>query len=131
LNQYSYYLYVNTQGKLVFDTANTGVCTANFSTYTSTDSLSINTWYNVVISFTNTSIKIYLNGQLISGTLNGINTNLFVSDSPVLLGTYRSLNGTYGSMLNGSMGSTLIYNRAISDSEVLQNFNLTKSRFGL
>ena len=131
LNKYSYFLYVNTQGKLVFNTANSGECNGYFSTYTSTNSLSINTWYNVVLSFTNTSIKIYLNGQLISGSLSGINTGLFVGNAPVLLGTYRSLNGNYGLMLNGSMGSTLIYNTALSDSEVTQNFNATKSRFGL
>jgi len=131
LNQHSYFLYVDTQGKLVFDTANSGVCNGYFSTYTSTNSLSINTWYNVVISFTNTSIKIYLNSQLISGSLNGINTSLFVSTSPVLLGTYRSLSGNYGSMLNGSMGSTLMYNKALSTSEITQNYNATKTRFGL
>ncbi len=131
LNQYSYFLYVDTQGKLIFNAANSGACNGYFSTYTSTNSLSINTWYNVVISFTNTSIKIYLNGQLLSGSLNGINTSLFVSNSPVLLGTYRSLNGTYGSMLNGSMGSTLMYNTALSQGEITQNYNATKTRFGL
>ena len=131
LNQYSYLLYVNTQGKLIFDTANSGACNGYFSAYTSTNSLSINTWYNVVISFTNASIKIYLNGQLISGSLSGINTGLFVGNAPVLLGTYRGLSGNYASMLNGNMGSTLIYNTALSDSEVTQNFNATKSRFGL
>ena len=130
LNQYSYFLYVDKQGKLVFNTANSGECNGFFSTYTSTNSLSINTWYNVVISFTNTSIKIYLNGQLISGSLSGINTGLFVGNAPVLLGTYRSLNGNYGLMLNGSMGSTLIYNTALSASEVTQNFDATKTRFG-
>ena len=131
LNQYSYLLYVNTQGKLILDTANSGACNGYFSAYTSTNSLSINTWYNVVISFTNASLKIYLNGQLISGSLSGINTGLFVGNAPVLLGTYRGLSGNYASMLNGNMGSTLIYNTALSDSEVTQNFNATKSRFGL
>ena len=43
LNQYSYILYVNTQGKLLFNTANSGECNGFFSTYTSTNSLSINT----------------------------------------------------------------------------------------
>lgn len=130
-NQYSYYLAINTQGKLAFDAGNSGSCTGNFTTYTSTNSLSINTWYNVVLSFTNTSIKLYLNGQLISGSLTGINKNLFTGNSPVLLGTYRSLNGSYGSILNGSIGSTLIYNTSLSASDILQNFNATKTRFGL
>ena len=131
LNQYSYVLYTDAQGKLILDTANSGACNGYFSIYTSTNSLSTNIWYNVAMSFTNTSIKLYLNGQLISGSLNGVNTSLFVSNSPVLLGAYRSLSGNYAATLNGSMGSTLIYNTSLSASEVLQNFNATKTRFGL
>ena len=131
VGQYSYYFYINTQGKLVFDAANSGSCSGNFTIYTSTDSLSTNTWYNVVLSFSNTSIKMYINGQLISGSLSGVNTNLLISNSPVLLGTYRNLSGTYGAILNGSMGSTLIYNTTLPSSDVLQNFNATKTRFGL
>ena len=132
MNQYSYLLMITTQGKISFNQPNVnGACNGTYGEYTSTNSLSLNTWYNVVMTFTNTSIKLYLNGQLMSGTLTGYINNLFVSTSPVLLGTYRSLFGNYGLMLNGSMGSTLIYNKSLSASEVTQNYNATKSRFGL
>ena len=131
-NQYSYSLAIDTQGKLQFYySLDGGYCGGTFANYISSNSISTNTWYNIVLSFTNTSVKLYLNGQLISGIQTGINTSLYVSNSPVLLGIYRNLSGTYGDALNGSMGSTLIYNRAISATEVLQNFNATKSRFGL
>ena len=33
--------------------------------------------------------------------------------------------------MNGSMGSVQIYNIALSDTQVLQNYNATKGRFGL
>lgn len=131
-NQYSYSLAIDTQGKLQFYySLDGGYCGGTFANYISSNSISTNTWYNIVLSFTNTSVKLYLNGQLISGIQTGINTSLYVSNSPVLLGIYRNLSGTYGDALNGSMGSTLIYNRALSATEILQNFNVTKSRFGL
>jgi len=34
-------------------------------------------------------------------------------------------------VLNMSLGITQIYNRALSATEVLQNYNATKTRFGL
>ena len=131
-NQYSYSLAIDTQGKLQFYySLDGGYCGGTFASYISSNPISTNTWYNIVLSFTNTSVKLYLNGQLISGIQTGINTSLYVSNSPVLLGIYRNLSGTYGDALNGSMGSVKIYNRSLSDSEILQNFNSVKSRFGL
>jgi hypothetical protein len=32
---------------------------------------------------------------------------------------------------NGNISQTLIYNRALTATEILQNYNATKSRFGL
>jgi 7,8-dihydro-6-hydroxymethylpterin-pyrophosphokinase len=40
----------------------------------------------------------------------------------------RPLEGYYNS---GFVSSTLIYNRALTPQEVLQNYNATKRRFGL
>ena len=131
-NQYSYSLAIDTQGKLQFYySLDGGYCGGTFASYISSNPISTNTWYNIVLSFTNTSVKLYLNGQLISGIQTGINTSLYVSNSPVLLGIYRNLSGTYADALNGSMGSVKIYNRSLTDAEVLQNFNALKSRFGL
>ena len=33
--------------------------------------------------------------------------------------------------LNGNISSALVYNRALSTAEILQNYNATKTRFGL
>jgi hypothetical protein len=33
--------------------------------------------------------------------------------------------------LNGKIANTLLYNRSLSATEVLQNYNATKGRFGL
>jgi hypothetical protein len=37
----------------------------------------------------------------------------------------------YPELWKGNIYSGKVYNRALSDTEILQNFNLTKSRFGL
>ena len=47
-------------------------------------------------------------------------TNLQIGGSSIL-----------GGYLNGNISQTSIYNRALSATEVLQNYNATKTRFGL
>jgi hypothetical protein len=39
--------------------------------------------------------------------------------------------GEYAGYLSGNVALTRIYNRALTASEVLQNYNATRSRFGL
>jgi hypothetical protein len=44
----------------------------------------------------------------------------------------RMNNSTYGThYFNGQIAQTNVYNRFLSDQEILQNYNATKSRFGL
>jgi hypothetical protein len=40
-------------------------------------------------------------------------------------------NGYAGPVSNGTIGSVICYNKMLSDSEILQNFNATKSTYGL
>jgi len=90
----------------------------------------VNKWVNLsaVVNGTN-PIKLYLNGVEVSsyaGQSNGpssINyTSNFVLGSRIL----ESCDFT-----QGTIGSVYMYNRALSATDILQNFNVTKSRFGL
>ena len=72
------------------------------------------------------TVTFYLNGSLI-GT-NSANTTNGVGDTPFNLGRD---NGVAGTNWNGSIAIFQLYNRALSASEVLQNYNVTKTRFGL
>jgi|694.fasta_scaffold05393_26 hypothetical protein len=86
--------------------------------------LLLSTWYNITQTRSGLTIKVYLNGIDI-GTMSGGSPT-----SPTIfsvIGAERT--GAYFSNIN--MGSTLIYNRALSAAEVLQNYNATKGRFGL
>jgi hypothetical protein len=85
----------------------------------------INTWYQLCGVFNGNSIKIYLNGEL--KNTNNIGSTVIVSNNnrDILIGGFTN----YPTQCKVS--STRLYNRALSASEVLQNYNATKSRYGL
>jgi hypothetical protein len=58
--------------------------------------------------------------------LSGNNNNVTLINNP----TFNDING--GSIYtNGNNAVALVYNRALSDAEIMTNFNAVKSRFGL
>jgi len=95
---------------------------------TSNQTLTENTWYHVAVTFnvSTNSLIFYLNGaQVQTQTITNAtissnsNTNISHGDSP------------YGDSFNGKINVVQVYNRVLSASEILQNYNATKSRFGL
>lgn len=85
-------------------------------------SIVINSWYNLVVTKVSTSYNLYTNGNL---SLNG--TGVDLSCTQYNLGR-RGDNTWY---VNGNIASAQIYNKALTSTEVQQNFNALKSRFGL
>jgi hypothetical protein len=85
-------------------------------------------WYNIVSTYNNTSKlqTIYINGVLDNS--NTYSQTFVVSNvSNLQIGGSQVLGG----YLNGNIAQTSIYNRALSATEVLQNFNATRARFGV
>jgi hypothetical protein len=85
-----------------------------------------NIWYYVTILYNGTNTQLYLNGQLeqsLATTERGSD-----STGKVAIGRGGNFNGVY---YNGNIANTQIYNRALSAQEVLQNYNATRTRFGL
>ena len=73
--------------------------------------------------------------QLLSWTFY-LNTTEYTTNQPTLAGNFRVdvIGQIYSSSprrFQGNMGPILIYNRALSATEVTQNYNALKSRFGL
>jgi hypothetical protein len=103
------------------------------SVITTTNFTSTSDWYNVTgvwIYGTNT-ILCYVNSilQPTTGTVT-------FSQSTLQAGTTSNFNRigselASATLFPGNIASTQIYNRALSASEVLQNYNATKGRFGL
>jgi len=84
-----------------------------------------NIWYNYTIVYSNSTILIYRDGI---PDANGVKnkTISFTQDRLMIGGTIS--NGVYSNIVTGL---SLMYNRALSAQEVLQNYNATKGRFGL
>jgi hypothetical protein len=83
-------------------------------------------WYNVTLTYqTNSQLILYLNGVSdISRSVGSLTTNT----QPLRIGTS---NDPFWLPFNGKVATTQIYNRALSASEILQNYNATKGRYGL
>jgi hypothetical protein len=84
----------------------------------------INTWYNAVAVYDGAA-KIYVNSVLLSQSSAGSSAGF--PDGPWI--GNGSVAGN--SFWKGNIAQTSIYNRALSPQEIKQNFNATKSRFGL
>jgi len=84
----------------------------------------LNAWNNICYTYTQSSgtASIYKNG-ILQGSGNIAS---FIGTTNILIG--RSLGGGY---FVGNGSNYKIYNRALSSTEVLQNYNAQKSRFNL
>lgn len=87
---------------------------------------SIFTWYHCVVSTNGTINSIYINGNLINSNSGGAQSGTV---SRIVMGSYL-LNGV-SEQFNGLISNVKMYNRALSASEILQNYNATKGRFQL
>lgn len=113
--------YFNFQVRNMGTTVSVGVSTVSFTT---------GSWYHLVGSFTrNDFSRLYINGQLqASGSstiLNGVSITPNVNDAA--LGRVGSQPFYSGCKI--SVG--ILYSRPLSSTEVLQNYNTLKGRFGL
>jgi hypothetical protein len=85
-----------------------------------------NSWNNVVYTFSSNVATLYING-IIQTTQS--NSSVTFPDDNIYLGAYNNPITAYA--MKGNISQSSVYNRALSASEVLQNYNATKSRFGL
>jgi hypothetical protein len=88
-----------------------------------------NTIYNInYIKTGPTTGKVYVNGNEISLTTIGSGLGTMPnSNADFRIGGFKE--GSY--YLNGNIYNVSMYNRSLSPTEVLQNYNATKTRFGL
>ena len=102
-----------------------------------TISLPLNTWFMATFIFDrSSSISIYYNGVNDVLTSSGVISQWsgldFQSNNPFRIGSYTAAdNSTPIGMTSGLIGTTQVYDRVLSQAEITQNFNATKSRFGL
>ena len=135
---YRFAVGINNYNKLyAFLQGNTSATSGSDVTPSGTISLPLNTWFMATFIFDrSSSISMYYNGVndvlTSSGVISQWNGLNFQSNNPFRIGSYTAAdNTTPNSMTSGSIGITQIYDRVLSQSEITQNFNATKTRFGL
>jgi len=110
--------------------------TLYFNTNSQSDSLaaptalSLNTWYHVVCTLSSVRKHLYVNGNLeVSQTVSATT----ISRSGSSEDTIANLGSTVwdGYQFKGDFASVIFYTKALSHAEVKQNYNATRSRFGL
>ena len=88
--------------------------------------LATNTWYHIVIVYDGTTNHyVYVNGVQVgfssTPTLNTSNTPIYIGPA---------VTTTWGAF-DGKIAALRIYNRALSSTDIANNFDVLKSRFGL
>lgn len=93
------------------------------------DVITANTWYHVCVVKVNNATQgasLYVNGQLVSNSGTAAYTISNNSDEKRIgIGTGSA------QYFPGNIALVSLYNRALSSSEILQNYNTTKGRFNL
>ena len=88
----------------------------------------INVWRNYIATSDSTSISLYKDGQSL-----GSNSSTYSFSS--FAGGYNGVRlgeaGFYHNHYDGQIGLFQMYNRALTASEVLQNYNATRGRYGI
>jgi hypothetical protein len=92
-------------------------------------SLSAGTWYNIVFNYESSQYNIYINNTLKSTTIGSSTGNVPLITDPnfIYLNSYEGSSG----YLDSSLSMCTIYNRTLTASEIQQNFQATRTRFGV
>ena len=87
-------------------------------------STDLNKWWNITAVKTSTNAYIYVNSSLVATKGSSLSWGF---NNVLNIGSQF----TAGEYLNAKLSNIQIYNRALSATEILNNFNSTRGRFGL
>jgi hypothetical protein len=90
--------------------------------------LNVSLIYHVILTWDKSNVRFYVNGILDSTT---INTNILTNNTAAVLNLGSAIGAFSGWEFPGSIYNFSVYNRALSATEIQQNYNTTKTRFGL
>ena len=90
--------------------------------------IDIGVWTHVAVTFSGSTLTMTLNGDT-AGKISVARSLTWVdakNDTGIIIGKRFDANTDY---FKGSLGPVRIYNRVLTDAELLQNYNATKGRF--
>jgi hypothetical protein len=118
----------NGYGIELFSSGIAALCRSGGSNYlsVSVSSYPANNVYHMIFTLSGTTQTLYINGVSVSSNSSGAAPSL--SGTAFTIGNRSNLSGTH---LGGNVYLTKFYNRALTASEVLQNFNFYRTRYGI
>lgn len=95
------------------------------TTFTITSgSFTLNTWYNLTMTWNSSTFNAYLNGNLLANlAYTSVNTTTNV--------IYVGAQSNTANFFNGNVGEIQIYSRVLTATEILSNYTADKTRYGL
>jgi hypothetical protein len=126
-DQPRFYIYANND--VYFDWSNNGT---DIYVQGPTPTFNSTGWNQIVgVAVPGVQLKVYINATLMSVTASGaggITSNpLYITSQPLIIGGVTWIPRYF----NGNISIVKLYNRELSATEVLQNYNAQKTRFGL
>jgi len=88
-------------------------------------SLTANTWYMLAWTYDGSTVRLYVNA--VADSTFSRSGAISTSDGTIYIG----YSGFASERFNGYIAACQLYNKALSASEILKNYNAQKSRFGL
>lgn len=122
---WNYRIWLNS-GTIVGDIAQPGGVSTSIQSPLS--SYSNGSWYQVMFSRNDSNLYLYVNGVQINTSLDTL-TGTIQNSQDLWIGRSEFSGGSY--QFVGSISEVMVYNRVLNSSEILQNYNATKTRFGL
>jgi len=120
------YAYFKVQGVVTNNGVGSGYASISTTTFLR------NTIYNITFGKdASQKIFMYVNGVLDNNTYSTTTNTATVATTPFWIASNKTGATTPTLGWNGNVYNTQIYNRALSSTEILQNYNATKTRFGL
>jgi len=103
----------------------TGYYVGNVWYWTNNYNIAQNNWYHIIASYDGSNVRLYVNSVL---QLTTASVATPISSNS---GIYLMRRWDTADYFGGHLSTVKIYNRALSQQEVLQNYNATKKRYGL
>lgn len=104
----------------------------NGGVITSSVSTPLNNWYNYIVTYDGTTLRAYVNGTS-AGSLSFARENPIENGAGLFyaIAAADSTNLGDGSYANMRLGEFQVYNRALSNAEVLNNFTASRDKYGV
>jgi hypothetical protein len=98
---------------------------------TTSTALNNNVWHNITTTYNSGTNQLYANGSYVTQQ-TGLSLTSYASTYYYIIGAGYSAGRSLGTdYFSGSISNFSFYNRALTATEVLQNYNALKGRYGL